>query len=180
MKKETVLSWSILIILLLTCGGLAIKTFQLNQELTSAKQEIVTKKEPEKPKEKAKETKESKELTLIKNQTQVIKEFFESQYNYDTKNYTSRVDKASNYLEENALSQYSSDVPMENPAISITSKVSDLKIGRFSPNNYLVAITTQYTIEQDTGVPIVQIVTVQMNEETMKIERFDTLGSLPN
>lgn len=180
MKKETVLSWSILIILLLTCGGLAIKTFQLNQELTSAKQEIVTKKEPEKPKEKAKETKESKELTLIKNQTKVIKEFFESQYNYDTKNYTSRVDKASNYLEENALSQYSSDVPMENPAISITSKVSDLKIGRFSPNNYLVAITTQYTIEQDTGVPIVQIVTVQMNEETMKIERFDTLGSLPN
>lgn len=180
MKKETVLSWSILIILLLTCGGLAIKTFQLNQELTSAKKEIVTKKEPEKPKEKAKETKESKELTLIKNQTQVIKEFFESQYNYDTKNYTSRVDKASNYLEENALSQYSSDVPMENPAISITSKVSDLKIGRFSPNNYLVAITTQYTIEQDTGVPIVQIVTVQMNEETMKIERFDTLGSLPN
>ena len=44
MKKETVLSWSILIILLLTCGGLAIKTFQLNQELTSAKKEIVTKK----------------------------------------------------------------------------------------------------------------------------------------
>ncbi len=180
MKKETVLSWSILIVLFLTCGGLAIKTFQLNQELTKAKQEIVTIKELEKPKGKAKETKESKELTLIQNQTKMIKEFFESQYNYDTKNYTSRVDKASKYLEENALSQYSSDVPMENPAISITSKVSDLKIGRFSPNNYLVAITTQYTIEQDTGVPIVQIVTVQMNEETMKIEWFDTLGSLQN
>ena len=156
------------------------KDFSTKSGINFSKKEIVTKKEPEKPKEKAKETKESKELTLIQNQTQVIKEFFESQYNYDTKNYTSRVDKASNYLEENALSQYSSDVPMENPAISITSKVSDLKIGRFSPNNYLVAITTQYTIEQDTGVPIVQIVTVQMNEETMKIERFDTLGSLPN
>ncbi|WJE41141.1 hypothetical protein QRD86_00380 (plasmid) [Bacillus halotolerans] len=121
----------------------------------------------------------SKEMTA----KDVIKNSFNTLYNYNNENFVSRFDKAKKYMTDQVVNKLKgSGGVVEAPKVEIEKRVNQLKIYREIKKNQnivaLVQLESTYSVDGKDNPKMNELYRVRVNLNTNKVDTFELLGSL--
>ncbi|WEY90742.1 hypothetical protein P5624_00295 (plasmid) [Bacillus subtilis] len=121
----------------------------------------------------------SKEMTA----KDVIKNSFNTLYNYNNENFVSRFDKAKKYMTDKVVDKLKgSGGVVEAPKVEIEKRVNQLKIYREIKKDRnivaLVQLESTYSVDGKDNPKMNELYRVRVNLDTNKVDTFELLGSL--
>ncbi|MCY9311725.1 hypothetical protein MOF23_22595 [Bacillus inaquosorum] len=121
----------------------------------------------------------SKEMTA----KDVIKNSFNTLYNYNNENFVSRFDKAKKYMTDKVVDKLKgSGGVVEAPKVEIEKRVNQLKIYREIKKDHnivaLVQLESTYSVDGKDNPKMNELYRVRVNLDTNKVDTFELLGSL--
>lgn len=121
----------------------------------------------------------SKEMTA----KDVIKNSFNTLYNYNNENFVRRFDKAKKYMTDQVVNKLKgSGGVVEAPKVEIEKRVNQVKIFREIKKDQnivaLVELESTYSVDGKDNPKMNELYRVRVNLDTNKVDTFELLGSL--